>query len=460
MIDYSNMTQDEINQFEERLDQLEMTTEDFERSGYDVNFFMQMSLEELRALVSMTGVRSNRGKPKTSNKKFKTEASMLDDSNLTITEEDVEAKEESKQETKKKKSIKVNKPKDEMTPYEDNSFESLHEPKVEEDMDIEEYEDDDSLFLDDASDMNILKVNLTQAIENFKENNIVPTYEVILPQSGYIARVRGMKVHEIDKLKNSIAGGANNFRQIINEIVFGCIVDTGLRSFNRDSFLENTSNLDYEVLLYAIYHQTFGPLNDFTKNCPQCATTFNQKLATNALIKQTTPDVKALIQEIQLATDKDEMFRNSFLHRFEKIIQVPGSDLRLKIRMSNLIRDKRITETFMKLSDEEKSTRRFSLSCLVDTLFLPQYDEVQKDENGNRKVLGWVEITSPLEIYRLIADIKAEAMNKILVAANKLGDRYRIIFATPEVNCPECGKHIESEPFNLVDHFLYLTVTH
>ena len=309
---------------------------------------------------------------------------------------------------------------------------------------VEEDEDDEDLF-----NLPIMNVSTMHAHDNYIKhvNMNVATYEVVLPQSGYSAKMRGLTADEIDVLRNSINTSYQSSREDLTKIVFNCIRETGLKQFTLSDFENYTSLLDFNILLFGILHQTYGALNSFDFTCPHCSNSFKRDIVTNSLIQVKSQDASDAVVNIQHAKDKNEAFKKSLLRNYRKRLRIPESDIIIEIGLANIVRDKTIGSYFSRLSDKEKNTRKFFLTSIITKLLLPQYDI-----NGG--VAGYAEVTSPSEIYSYLDDVKSKSYNKIIPKINKILDKYTIAFKIPDVTCPSCRKDIEGSNIDMADYFL------
>lgn len=323
-------------------------------------------------------------------------------------------------------------------------------PVVEVIEEIQDDEDDDEDYVKNLKIMNVSNMTAYQNYNNSKTPSF-PTYEVTLPQSGYNAKVRGMKASEIDVLKNSIERNAESRRQTLTRIVYNCIVDTGLRSFTIKEFEDYTSILDFNILLYGIMHQTYGAINEYRFTCSECGESFVRKVATIDLAtdQQAEKAIEKVI-EIQSSQNKEETFKNSVLRNFSKKIKIPGTDFVIEFRFSNIKQDEKVLRNLGKLTEDEKSTRLFFVTMVTNKLYIPQYDT-------NGELMGHAPIDTPIEIFKFLDSVKSDSFSKLIRKIETLLDDYTFIFQTPEVQCPSCSNIIPRMKVEVVDYFLLQT---
>ena len=78
---------------------------------------------------------------------------------------------------------------------------------------------------------------------------------------------------------------------------------------------------------------------------------------------------------------------------------------------------------------------------------MPQYAE-------DGKVVGYVEITTPTEIYKFLDSVKSKSYNKILPKINKILEDLTIHFELPDLPCPNCSGIIQGSRIELSEYFL------
>jgi len=96
-----------------------------------------------------------------------------------------------------------------------------------------------------------------------------PEYSIILPQSGYSFSLRSMNVSEVNKIKSSLSNPLNTI-EIINKMIWECIVSKPKEIGTYVEFLNKITLKDREALLYALYVISFGRERDFGVNCKDC----------------------------------------------------------------------------------------------------------------------------------------------------------------------------------------------
>ena len=303
----------------------------------------------------------------------------------------------------------------------------------------------------DVSKLNILKLPTTDVQNNFFNHlkTVFPVYEVTLPQSGYTAQLRGLTVQEIDMFKNSVYNNSASIEDKLEDFIYKCIQDTSIGNMTIEEFRKNTSALDYNILVFAALHQTFGRINKFSIVCPACQTKNEKDIATVHLIHNKSEKLNEKINEIVTANDKQEAVQNSLLKTFNKNIQDPYTGLILSIKYFNLDKNRKINTYInsLKIEDESIRSRKYSLSLAVDKLYLPQYDI-------NKKLVGYGETESLVEIWKYLDTIPQKSVDDIITTIDNSLLEYVITFKLPDTVCQGCKSKIEGTNISVEQYFL------
>jgi hypothetical protein len=100
---------------------------------------------------------------------------------------------------------------------------------------------------------------------NFK----YPEISVKLPQSGNEFTVRCLKTFEVDTLKHSILSPIQALISV-NEIVYNVIQNKPDYIKTYQDYIKNTTSIDRDALIYAMYNVTFGNNKTFKVSCERC----------------------------------------------------------------------------------------------------------------------------------------------------------------------------------------------
>lgn len=442
-MDYiSTLSEEEKSKIIERAEQLQIKPEFIFELGLPISIIDYLSDEDL--LKQVTIVKGH------DISEIKDEKVVVLPKEEIIKEEIIEDSTMVEEEPEEIEDVKVEPIEEEIVETKQTKHTKTKKTKTKETHTKHEVESDD----DYISNMNIIKVSSITARENFnnkKDDPFSATYEVTLPQSGYNAKVRGLKVSEIDKLKNSIERSPESRRDTLSKIVYSCIVDTGMRNFSYEEFVNYTAILDFNILLFGIMNQTYGELRDYTFICPNCGSEFNRKVPTMELVSvEQNSKAAELTSKIANTTDPESEFKNSVLRKYNKKFRIPDTDFVINFKFMNLRQDQKVVSNLANLTEEDKSTRLFFLTMITNTLYVPQYDQ-------SGTLIGHAEVNYPSEIFKYLDTIKSSSYNPLLEKIEKILDDYTIAFKTAECTCPSCGSLIPSSKVEIADYFLLQT---
>lgn len=149
-----------------------------------------------------------------------------------------------------------------------------------------------------------------------------PEYEVKLPQTKLILRIRSVTTDEEMKLKTSLVGKRNNM-ELLNKTIYNCIIDKPEIIDTYEKFTETITLRDREALFSGLHHCSYGDDMEMNLTCPKCDYDFTVKLRLSEgvnieeypgeeceILKQRVDvqlDIVPAIFKIKEPTIKDEM---------------------------------------------------------------------------------------------------------------------------------------------------------
>jgi len=307
---------------------------------------------------------------------------------------------------------------------------------------------------DDLFNIKIVDVPLHIIEDRFKSHiskNIDVTHHIVLPQSGYEAEVRGMKIDEIDAMKNSFS---DDFlaQEKLRKIMYACISNTSIGNMSYDDFINRTSTDDIEIILFAIMKMTYGEITHFDIHCPHCQNVEKKTISMDRLIKIESENVIKLVNDI-ITSDPKEAINNSLLTKTTRV-QLPKSKIILELQLASLAEEARVQRDFRNLPMEDKNTTVFTLLNIIKKAFIPNI------EGDTGEVNGYVQYTQHKDIYFLLKDsLTKEDLNAIKDATIDFS-KNRISFEIPSEKCtnPECGKEITNIKVEIIQNFLLETI--
>lgn len=312
----------------------------------------------------------------------------------------------------------------------------------------------------DVSKLKILNVSSTDAQKNYfdylKTNNksIFASYEVTLPQSGYKAQLRGLTAEEMDLLRNSVLSNNDSLENKLQDIIYACIQDTSIGHITYEEFMVMTAAADYNILLFAVMHQTFGKINKFNIECSKCDHKFEKDILTEHLIHERSDELKEITLNIINAPDKKIAQQNSLLNTFEKNLQITDTDIIVTIKYNNIKKGNKILNYLksLSLSDEQTMTRKYQIALVLESILLPQYNQDTKE------IVGYAKIESIVEIWKYLDTIPESVYDILMEDINAVLEPYKSTFSIPEIACPNCRSKIASQEINISVYFLVETL--
>lgn len=303
--------------------------------------------------------------------------------------------------------------------------------------------------LDDVFDPNTGEIKINNNIPMaFVENNynkyindnLMSTYHIILPISGYSASVRGMTIAEQDYLKNS-AESETELLERLRRTIYNCIQQSSIK-MTYDQFLANTESSEVSILLFGIMIKTFGKLKNFEYVCNKCE---SKNSITNFPIEDFvtihSDEVKAIFQNIE--TNPEEAFSNSKLKIYKKRIRLNDSKLVVELGFNSLYKDTKLERLFNK---EEKELSLYTVMTILNALYIPIFDE-----NNKNRIVSYAEVKAPRQMFNFLMKITKNDKDEIIKTVEEELKKYRITYETEQV-CSNCGNRQQIE-FSPIENF-------
>jgi len=109
-------------------------------------------------------------------------------------------------------------------------------------------------------------------------NAILPTYEVITPQTNKTYSIKSLTIADEEKMKASLMN-ESKILDHLNKCIYDSI-EFGENKINFKEFLQTTTMRDREALLYGLYHITYEEIRNYSITCSNCGKT--QDITINA----------------------------------------------------------------------------------------------------------------------------------------------------------------------------------
>jgi len=251
-------------------------------------------------------------------------------------------------------------------------------------------------------------------------NAVLPTYEVIVPQTKQSFKLRSMTVGDEEKLKASLMNESKILAHL-NKCLYDAITEKP-EGYTLKKFLESVTLKDRDALLYGLYHITYEEIRNYSVTCGNC---------------NKSHDVTVNASD----TFSMEMYPGKEKEILKKVVSVP-----LKVLKGVVFKLKQPT-----LNDENEINRRFEFSArksndiIMDCLIIDSFEQTLEESTTPMIFKEFDDIISAYET------IPAKDKNLIKDAYKENFGKYQISLKM-KVTCPSCGK-MEVIDIDLVDNF-------
>lgn len=99
-------------------------------------------------------------------------------------------------------------------------------------------------------------------------NAILPTYEVITPQTKQSFTLKSMTIADEEKMKASLMNESKILSHL-NKCLYDALAEKD-KTFTLNEFLKSVTLKDREALLYGLYHITYEEIRNYTIACSKC----------------------------------------------------------------------------------------------------------------------------------------------------------------------------------------------
>jgi len=251
-------------------------------------------------------------------------------------------------------------------------------------------------------------------------NAILPTYEVIVPQTKQSFKLKSMTVGDEERLKASMMNESKILSHL-NKCLYDAIAEKP-EGYTLKKFLETVTLKDRDALLYGLYHITYEEIRNYSVSCGNCGKSH---------------DVTVNASD----TFSMDLYPGEENEILSKVISVP-----LKILKGVVFKIKQPT-----LNDENEINRRFAFTArksndiLMDCLIIDSFEQTTEEATIPTIYNEFDDIISAYE------SLPAKDKTVIKNAYKENFGKYKISLKM-KVNCPACGK-VEVIDIDLVDNF-------
>ena len=350
--------------------------------------------------------------------------------------------------------------------------------EIEKNIDIDETIDDNKNKNDNKKEFNIssrvktkqeeflekITVDL-QSIEIVNNNDIISaqdsidfilngegTYQVIAPQSCYVAFVESLNNADISAITNSTLDVFNSRRKLY-QTVWSKINTTSLGKLSFENFLKITSFFDLDTLLYGIYVQTFPGETDFNIKCHNCNGNSTVKINNDSLISIRNDDIYKHFDEItESVTSAKDVYLKSLISKVERII-LPKSKIIVDIKIPTLQDHLNILGS---IKDKDKAQE---LEDIVNTLIFIKdlyCMDVKATKESNKAI--YFPINERTRLVSILSNMQVEDFKYLNNKITERAEKYSIEYKIKSFKCPKCHREVGDMPVD-IERLLFLEIS-
>lgn len=312
---------------------------------------------------------------------------------------------------------------------------------------IEEYKDQFNSIIQNMN-FDINNVELSDSLNSLEKRNnfnIIfssrPAFQVKLAQSCYTVFMESLTLPEIEGYVNSTMDTYNTKRRLY-ELIYSKIQRTSIGKISFDNFLDITSFLDLNSLMYGIYMQTFPGKLSLTLTCGSCKQKFKADIPNDSIIYSKDENIFERYNQISECKTIQEVSAGSLLNYNERIILDQCKayiDLRIPSLREHL--DLMLSINEDRLNEISSSVSRMLFISDIKILNVPESIAKGKPIHYSETDLGnKIDFIGRLSIpdAEQLGDAMEEKINK-----------YSVDFAIQSFDCPHCKKALGNIPLDI-----------
>ncbi len=266
---------------------------------------------------------------------------------------------------------------------------------------------------------------------------------IILPASGYEARIAGCSTYEL----MALASDSNN--PLIDNrtkwtLIHSKLRGTSIGNMDFDTFLKETAAQDYNNFIYGILVSTYPADDTVPLNCPKCNTQFNHKYQVRSLMRsekmsdKLLDTVKAIADSSHSAEEAKKTHAESALS-LTKQIQLPVSKYVVTLYVAS-VHD--FIYNGMKALSENPDTQyqqAHILSTLVKEILIPDPDDMEY----------YIPYDKAADITKALYTLSSTDTSVLFRMGAQLSEDTQFEYGLVDVVCPKCGNSHKTLPFEL-----------
>lgn len=282
-----------------------------------------------------------------------------------------------------------------------------------------------------------------------KEHNLNATQTVLI-NSGYSAKFSGFMAPELVKVQSYISSvDAFSATKFLYEKIFNHLVETGIGEMTFDTFLKNTSLIEMNSIMYALFDSTYPSVNEYPGSCTfdDCKHQFTFKYQNKQLLyidPENNEEVSQQILGILNSTNPLETLKNSNIN----------FTLRKKLSTGTII-DFRHPSLYNHLTD---TLEEMAKNDLLDTdeemiTLMPFIDKILVYDEEIQSYIELEDFEERLMELQYMNDDDLETCVKIV---RSIEQEYKIKFGFKNLTCPRCKRKLPDTEIADMSQLLFL----
>ena len=277
-----------------------------------------------------------------------------------------------------------------------------------------------------------------------KKINSVKETTIVLPISGFTARVCGCSTFELMGL---IDNSQNTKDSLISKwsLIHSKVVDTSIGKMKFNTFLRSVAQLEYDCFVYGILCATYPEEDEFPLKCPECKQDISHKYMVRGLLRaermsdKLKEAFKKTVDASYMKSTAEKCFNESLLNT-EIAIELPESGFYVGLSAQSaydFIHDS--VDSINKM--DAKYQQAAILSSTINVICVPD-----PSDPGS-----YYEVDDSEDIIKLVYSLCDKDIGILGAKIGSMLDDMEFSFGLFDVNCPKkkCGNHIDYIPIDL-----------
>lgn len=279
---------------------------------------------------------------------------------------------------------------------------------------------------------------------------------IVLPSSGYTAKIAGASAHELISLMTSSQNALLDAESKWS-LIHSKLVETSLGNMTFTDFLRSTASSDYNTFIYGLLMATY-PDDDkvpFTCENEKCKHSFQHTYSVRSLLRaeemseKLQNEVKRIVDGSHTEEDAKKTHADAAVNQVLRIV-LPETQIILDLHVQSA--HELINNSIKSLVEHQEEMTKYAqatmFATLVKTAYVPDPDSEDVEDPE------YYEYTSSMDITKIIYALP----NNDFIALSKKGEdlsNTTFEFGLMNVRCPKCGHIHEYVDFDIESILFY-----